>query len=374
MIYIYYHGKDLDGKCSAAIAYQYYVKAGHMDIQLIAIDYGKEELLNRTFTREDIVLMLDWSASNTPDVMCKIRNEAMSFIWIDHHKTAIDNMAEARPGAYFEGLRVVGKSGCELTWRYFNTEETPDIVTMLGRYDVWDTSYIDGFDILLDLQAGMKLNEWEPYNSMWKRLFEKPELIEDYLADGRIIRQYQQGRNKIACSLGFEAIIAGYKIFATNTIEKSSQTFESLGDKYDIYCAFSFNGKLWDYSLYSTKVDVSEICKLFGGGGHKGAAGFQSKKMVLFSIAKFAEAVVDTCSAINKFHQTGANMQPFQQRVIEERNELLIKLAKLDDFIESTTCMILPIDERNRLEKQRQIMLDYVNVLNERIDNFKEQK
>jgi uncharacterized protein len=62
-------------------------------------------------------------------------------------------------------------------------------------------------------------------------------------------------------------------------MEKSSQTFESLGNRYEIYCAFNFDGKIWNHSLYSTT--VSEICKRFGGGGHKGAAGFQTQQFIL---------------------------------------------------------------------------------------------
>jgi nanoRNase/pAp phosphatase (c-di-AMP/oligoRNAs hydrolase) len=39
--------------------------------------------------------------------------------------------------------------------------------------------------------------------------------------------------------------------------------------------------KLWNVSLYSTKpeIDCGEIAKSFGGGGHKGAAGFQGKEL-----------------------------------------------------------------------------------------------
>ena len=37
----------------------------------------------------------------------------------------------------------------------------------------------------------------------------------------------------------------------------------------------------WTVSLYSTKsdIDVSIIAKNYGGGGHKGASGFQCKEL-----------------------------------------------------------------------------------------------
>jgi nanoRNase/pAp phosphatase (c-di-AMP/oligoRNAs hydrolase) len=42
---------------------------------------------------------------------------------------------------------------------------------------------------------------------------------------------------------------------------------------------FVFDGEQYTVSLYSKTVDVSEIAKKYGGGGHKGAAGFQCKKL-----------------------------------------------------------------------------------------------
>ena len=53
-------------------------------------------------------------------------------------------------------------------------------------------------------------------------------------------------------------------------------------DKYDLLVAWVFDGYKFNYSLYSTNPDVNcaEIAERFGGGGHKGAAGFSSKTQV----------------------------------------------------------------------------------------------
>jgi nanoRNase/pAp phosphatase (c-di-AMP/oligoRNAs hydrolase) len=42
--------------------------------------------------------------------------------------------------------------------------------------------------------------------------------------------------------------------------------------------SYFFDGKKWQFSMYNDDgdTDVSVICKQFGGGGHKGAAGFVS--------------------------------------------------------------------------------------------------
>ena len=53
-------------------------------------------------------------------------------------------------------------------------------------------------------------------------------------------------------------------------------------EPYDLMITFvRRKDKLWNVSLYSTKdhIDCGSIAKSFGGGGHKGAAGFQCKDL-----------------------------------------------------------------------------------------------
>lgn len=64
-------------------------------------------------------------------------------------------------------------------------------------------------------------------------------------------------------------------------------------------------------------------------------------------------------------------MQPHQQRVVDEKDELADKLTKLNDFIGGNNIYdSLPADERNRLARQAFVMKDYLDILNERIAAF----
>lgn len=60
-------------------------------------------------------------------------------------------------------------------------------------------------------------------------------------------------------------------------------------------------------------------------------------------------------------------LQPHQQRVVTERDELQTKLTALSKFIDSDIFDTLPSAEQGRLQRQKLIMIDYVAVLNERI-------
>ena len=79
---------------------------------------------------------------------------------------------------------------------------------------------------------------------------------------------------------GFETIFEGYKAFALNLGLCNSEYFKSVDNgTYDLLMPFSFDGDEWIISLYSRNIDVSEIAKKYGGGGHKGAAGFHCKEL-----------------------------------------------------------------------------------------------
>ena len=66
-------------------------------------------------------------------------------------------------------------------------------------------------------------------------------------------------------------------------------------------------------------------------------------------------------------------LQPHQQRAIDEHDRLSGKLAKLTEFINSDRFTEIVPDELEceRLFLQKSIMTAYLNVLNYRIDAFK---
>ena len=61
---------------------------------------------------------------------------------------------------------------------------------------------------------------------------------------------------------------------------------------------------------------------------------------------------------------------PHQQRVVDERAELVDKITKLDSFVAGSMFSTLVREEQGRLSKQLEIMRDYATVLQARIDAF----
>lgn len=64
------------------------------------------------------------------------------------------------------------------------------------------------------------------------------------------------------------------------------------------------------------------------------------------------------------------DMERYQQRVIEERDELALKIGKLDGFISSPKYHEIPGIEQNLLDEQAIAMEIYFDVLQRRINRF----
>jgi hypothetical protein len=61
---------------------------------------------------------------------------------------------------------------------------------------------------------------------------------------------------------------------------------------------------------------------------------------------------------------------PHQKRVVDEKSELDQKLSKLSEFLMTTMFASLPEDEQLRLRKQHLIMVEYSEILRQRIEAF----
>jgi len=63
-------------------------------------------------------------------------------------------------------------------------------------------------------------------------------------------------------------------------------------------------------------------------------------------------------------------MKDWKLRVVEEKKELDEKIAKLSAFIEQEQFNVIDADEKQRLIRQEQYMVEYSLIFAERIANF----
>lgn len=270
-----FHHSDADGKCAGAIV-DYFEEGCH----LYSINYGYDVPWNLV-KRARKIYMVDFGLQPFSD-MVTMRNLVGrdNFIWIDHHVTAIDAMKDS--GQEFKGIQRVGEAGCELAWAWFNGEgydaSMPKVVRMLGRYDVWDLAYHQD---IMPIQYGFKyMNPDASAKPFWKSVFEDVGAYETMRERGRICYEYQAQLHSNYCrSHSFKLEFEGLRFLAANALNVSSQLFdvEWNHNDYDAMLVFGHTNGNWSVSMYTDKdgINVGEIAKKHGGGGHVGASGFQ---------------------------------------------------------------------------------------------------
>lgn len=264
----FYHKADLDGKCSAAI-----VKYFDPNFELIPFDYDFKFPWDQ-IDKNTIVYMVDVSIS--VDEMYKLINTSRKFVYIDHHISKLKDLDLS----LFEGSQKDGTAACILTWKYLSENPVPKGVELLGRYDVWDND-----DEVLDYQFGINALNLNPNDiKKWIKYVFYDDQINNTIKNGSIIRKYVSVVNKKEINnFSFKMNWKGYDVIALNKTSGNSLIFESHKDYLtaDILMVFGWTGKIWKISLYTNKknVDVSQIAKKYGGGGHKSAAGFHCNKL-----------------------------------------------------------------------------------------------
>jgi len=262
----------MDGHCAAAIVVRA-MKNQEDDgtgFGYIMINYNKDFPFDIIKSNEEVILV-DYSLQKPGDFE-KLLEITNHIVWIDHHKTEKWIHLENK----IKGIRQDGISACELTWNYFFPDQPiPRVVELLGDYDIWAFKF---GEITNNLQAGIKLYDVKPNSSNWNDWLSPTYIPTDELRAGEIALKYRNSYyDSLIESWAFYTRFEGYEAIACNAGNVSSQLFDSVVDSFfDIMIAFVYDGKRWSISLYTKKdIDVSEIAKKYGGGGHKQAAGFQ---------------------------------------------------------------------------------------------------
>lgn len=221
-------------------------------------------------------------------------------IWIDHHKSAMEQYPATIPG-----YRIDGVAACRLAWQWFalhaatpNPEDfalpdkqhyfdrqvsEPLAVRLAGEYDIWDKR-----DPRAELfQHGLRTRELTGED--WETMLADGGdwLVEDELLPAGRSLQYATTRSNesIIKDLGFTHQWEGLTFLVCNHARYNSHLFTAgLKPEHDACMGFKYLpcGQ-WEISLYHApgkeQHDLSVIAKKHGGGGHRGACGFRLKEL-----------------------------------------------------------------------------------------------
>lgn len=212
-----------------------------------------------------VVAILDFSFNNATTK--QMIEDAEGLIVIDHHKSAMVELHDIS-NTHFD----MTKSGAMLAWEFFHPgKDHPKFIGYIEDRDLWkwELPYSKEFAAAFDM-VPFEFEEFEK--------FEDDSVFDDAVKRGSYVLAYSKTVVKKVCEKASNRKFEGMDVMVVN----ASHWMSEIGARLSPDCDFAL---IWYYDhedriikvslrAFHDHVDVSEISKKFGGGGHKKAAGF----------------------------------------------------------------------------------------------------
>lgn len=287
---VIYHANCWDGFCAAWLA-----RKAFGEIDAHAAQYGTEppDVAGR------VVYVLDFSYPR--DVMDRIMTTARRTVVLDHHKTAmaaLDGLHQPESGidVWFD----MNKSGGRLAWEWFWLYRFADMSVMERPFTIpvrldlppWLVRYTEDRDLWRHALDGTEeinaaLRSYPLDFDLWDQM-EQKDPKSTFFYEGAAIRRRERqivsDHVRNARLESFSLLVGGPSaadamlVPVVNATTLFSEIAGELAQGHPFAaCYFDRQDGKRQWSLRSAPdgVDVSEIAKAHGGGGHKHAAGFE---------------------------------------------------------------------------------------------------
>jgi len=213
-----------------------------------------------------VVVVLDFSFDNK--TVKKMIKDSKDLLVIDHHKSAMVELHNIS-NTHFD----MTKSGAILSWEFFHPgKEPPKFIKYIQDRDLWkwELEYSKEFSAAFDM-VPFDFEEFEK--------FEDNSVFDDAVKRGSFILAYSKTVVKKVCDKAAARTLDDMSVMAVN----ASHWISEIGARLAPDCDFAM---IWYYDhndrdikvslrAFHETVDVSEVAKKYGGGGHKKAAGFR---------------------------------------------------------------------------------------------------
>lgn len=271
---VLYHANCFDGFCAAWVAKG--VLKG--EVEFVPVQYGQDPP-EQAFDKDTRLYVLDFSYSR--DVMFKLaalRHEAM--VVLDHHKTAQEalcdlsiELASHNCGDALSVTFDMNKSGGRLAWEHFyklSNIRPPWLVDYTEDRDLWRWKLAQSKEI------NAALRSYPQDFALWDEFARKDAL--NFGAEGAAILRREKQIVDDHVRYAREIQMDGHNILCVNATVMFSEIAGELAKGRPFgACYFDrADGKRqWSLCSRDEGVNVSEVAKLHGGGGHRNAAGFE---------------------------------------------------------------------------------------------------
>lgn len=275
---VIFHSNCLDGFGSAYAAYVHFVLKQNINAIFVPAAHGDTppDASGRT------VYILDYAYKRV--AMAQLCQQAERVIVLDHHISALEDLAGL--DTEFPNLELhfdMNRSGAVIAWEYFNTDPVPLLIACVQDRDLWRYE----IDISFDLNAALMAH---PFTfAGWHQWASDEGALQTLVGEGKAINRYRQQmieQHKRAAVMGE---IAGFTVPIVNCPRAIvSELLGELAKGQPFAAGYADKGSRRGWSLRSDEngEDVARIAALFGGGGHKRAAGFVSEVPLAASLLK----------------------------------------------------------------------------------------
>lgn len=290
---IIYHANCADGFGAAFAAWNKFGNEAEyvpMQYDRIKTEEDAKKLLPDMTERDVYILDFSFPAQ----VMTYIINVAGYLTWLDHHKSAFEMWAPPNQQDYFweesnEATIILDntKSGAMLAYEHFHgTNHYPALFTYIDDYDRWVFKYADTkpFNKALWSLAPWTFEQWnelahrsttelEPFVDMGRAfLRDHSARVSKHIEHSRMC--VIDGKPGLAINApGYVSSDAGHELAVQSGTYGMTYTID---EGLHVRCSLRSEGEY----------DVTCLAKVYGGGGHKNAAGFTCTIEQLMEILK----------------------------------------------------------------------------------------
>jgi len=282
-----YHGNCADGFGAAWVVRK--ALAGKVDFHAGVYQNPPPDVSGRD------VILVDFSYKR-PVLVNMLRSsdiqQANTILILDHHKTAATDLAEIEPPekglGYDPGrwrreweswavwpVRAVfdmERSGAMISWDYFFPgQEPPALLRHIQDRDLW----LFKLDGTREIQANLFSY---PYDfDVWDKLMDMD--VQTLRIEGAAIeRKHHKDIGELVGVTKRRMVLGGHNVPVANlpyTLTSDAGHLMAEGEPFAACYWDTPDGRVFSLRSTDEGLDVSEIAKSYGGGGHRNAAGFR---------------------------------------------------------------------------------------------------
>jgi oligoribonuclease NrnB/cAMP/cGMP phosphodiesterase (DHH superfamily) len=241
------------------------------------------------------VIMVDFSYKRA--VLHEMAAKARTIVILDHHKTAQEDLAGLPPplDGYWSpaameqwqrecnspnallALFDMERSGAQIAWDYFMPRHPrPNLVDYVGDRDLWRFS----LPLSREVNAYIFAHDYTFENWDWLNALMHDSMGVQQAADmgGAIEKKHHKDVAELVSVMRRRMVIGGHDVPVANipyTLTSDAGHLMAQGEPFAACYWDTPDGRVFSLRSSDVGLDVSEIAKGYGGGGHSKASGFR---------------------------------------------------------------------------------------------------